>query len=96
MAAPDLVDPSGLMEEAKRFAFVRQHRWPDDVHCLWCGRPSVVRGGGTVQRHAAGFAAVSVQGLWVPLGRNHRHSAGRASSAFAYVTFVPPSWSLIS
>jgi hypothetical protein len=29
MAAPDLVNLSGLMDDAKCFAFVRQHRWPE-------------------------------------------------------------------
>lgn len=27
MIAPDMVSPSGLMEDAKCFAFVGQHRW---------------------------------------------------------------------
>jgi len=34
MAAPDLVNLSGLMDNAKCFAFVRQHRWPEGVRCL--------------------------------------------------------------
>ena len=29
MSASDLVDLSGLMDDAKCFAFVRQRRWPD-------------------------------------------------------------------
>ena len=28
-AAPGLVKLSGLMDDAKCFAFVRQHRWPE-------------------------------------------------------------------
>ncbi len=43
MAAPDLVNLSGLMDDAKCFAFVRQHRWPEGVHCPGCGSPAVVR-----------------------------------------------------
>jgi hypothetical protein len=31
MAASDLVDLSGLMDDAKCFALVRQHRWPEGV-----------------------------------------------------------------
>jgi hypothetical protein len=31
MAACDLVDLSGLMDDAKCFAFVRQRRWPEGV-----------------------------------------------------------------
>ncbi len=34
MAALDLVDLSGLMDDAKCFAFVRQHRWPDGVRSV--------------------------------------------------------------
>ncbi len=45
MAAPDLINLSGLMDDAKCFAFVRQHRWPDGVHCPGCGSPVVVRDG---------------------------------------------------
>ena len=32
-AAPGLVNLSGLMDDAKCFAFVRQHRWPEGVRC---------------------------------------------------------------
>ncbi len=45
MAAPDLVNLSGLMDDAKCFAFVRQQRWPEGVHCTGCSSPSVVRDG---------------------------------------------------
>ncbi len=45
MAAPDLVNLSGLMDDAKCFAFVRQHRWPEGVHCPGCGSPAVIRDG---------------------------------------------------
>jgi len=45
MAAPDLVNLSGLMDDAKCFAFVRQQRWPEGVHCPGCGSPAVVRDG---------------------------------------------------
>jgi hypothetical protein len=30
MAAPDLVNLSGLLDDAKCFALVRQHRWPEE------------------------------------------------------------------
>jgi len=40
MAAPDLVNLSGLMDDAKCFAFVRQHRWPDGVRCPGCDSPA--------------------------------------------------------
>ena len=45
MAAPDLVNLSGLMDDAKCFAFVRQHRWPEGVRCLGCDSSAVVRDG---------------------------------------------------
>src|SRR3982751_5657198 len=45
MAAADLVDLSGLMDDAKCFAFVRQRRWPEGVRCPGCGSDAVVRDG---------------------------------------------------
>jgi len=45
MAAPDLVNLSGLLDDAKCFAFVRQHRWPEGVHCPGCDSEAVIRDG---------------------------------------------------
>ncbi len=45
MAASDLVNLSGLMDDAKCFAFVRQHRWPEGVCCPACDSSSVIRDG---------------------------------------------------
>src|ERR687893_1151205 len=45
MAAPDLVDLSALIDDAKCFALVRQHRWPEGVRCPACGNGTVVRDG---------------------------------------------------
>src|SRR4028118_359232 len=45
MAAPDLVNLSGLLDDAKCFALVRQHRWPDGVHCPACDSGAAVRDG---------------------------------------------------
>ncbi len=45
MAAPDLVNLSGLLDDAKCFAFVRQHRWPEGVRCPCCDRGAVIRDG---------------------------------------------------
>ena len=45
MTAPDLVNLSGLMDDAKCFAFVRQHRWPEGVCCPGCGNSAVIRDG---------------------------------------------------
>jgi len=45
MAAPDLVNLSGLLDDAKCFAFVRQHRWPEGVRCPGCDSGAVIRDG---------------------------------------------------
>jgi transposase-like protein len=45
MAASDLVDLSGLMDDAKCFALVRQRRWPEGVRCPSCGSDAVIRDG---------------------------------------------------
>src|SRR3954452_12684267 len=45
MTAPDLVNLSALIDDAKCFALVRQQRWPEGVRCPACGSGSVVRDG---------------------------------------------------
>jgi hypothetical protein len=45
MTAPDLVNLSALLDDAKCFALVRQHRWPEGVRCPACGNTGVVRDG---------------------------------------------------
>ncbi len=45
MAAPDLVNLSALIDDAKCFALVRQHRWPEGVRCPACDGTRVVRDG---------------------------------------------------
>jgi transposase-like protein len=45
MIAPDLVNLSALIDDAKCFALVRQHRWPEGVRCPVCESASVVRDG---------------------------------------------------
>jgi transposase-like protein len=45
MAAPDLVNLSALIDDAKCFALVRQHRWPEGVRCPACSSGGVVRDG---------------------------------------------------
>jgi transposase-like protein len=45
MTAPDLVNLSALIDDAKCFALVRQHRWPEGVRCPACGGGTVVRDG---------------------------------------------------
>ena len=45
MTAPDLVNLSALIDDAKCFALVRQHRWPEGVRCPACDSVGVVRDG---------------------------------------------------
>jgi transposase-like protein len=45
MGAPDLINLSGLLDDAKCFAFVRQQRWPEGVHCPSCASEAVIRDG---------------------------------------------------
>ncbi len=45
MAASDLVNLSGLMDDAKCFAFVRQRRWPEGIRCPGCDNDAVTRDG---------------------------------------------------
>jgi transposase-like protein len=45
MGAPDLVHLASLIDDAKCFALVRQHRWPEGVRCPGCGSDTVVRHG---------------------------------------------------
>ncbi len=45
MIAPSLVNLSGLLNDAKCFAFMRQHRWPEDVRCPDCNDEAVIGDG---------------------------------------------------
>ena len=45
MATGDLVNLASLLDDAKCFALVRQHRWPEGVRCPGCGSDAVVRNG---------------------------------------------------
>ncbi len=45
MAASDLINLSGLIDDAKCFALVRQHRWPEGARCPVCGSAAVIRDG---------------------------------------------------
>jgi len=38
-----LINLSGLIDDAKCFALVRQHRWPEGVRCAVCGSGAVIR-----------------------------------------------------
>jgi len=45
MAASDLINLSGLLDDAKCFALVRQHRWPEGARCPVCDSGGVIRDG---------------------------------------------------
>ena len=45
MPTPTLVNLSSLIDDAKCFELVRQHRWPDGVRCPSCGSSSAARYG---------------------------------------------------
>src|SRR5215204_6633376 len=45
MGALDLITLTSLIDDAKCFALVRQHRWPEGVRCPGCGSDAVVRHG---------------------------------------------------
>src|SRR5215210_9525909 len=45
MPASDLVNLSGLLDDAKCFALVRQLRWPEGMRCPGCRRDAVIRDG---------------------------------------------------
>jgi transposase-like protein len=42
---PRLVNLSSLIDDAKCYELVRQHRWPDGVHCPRCESSAVTRHG---------------------------------------------------
>src|SRR3954452_11400495 len=45
MPTPTLVNLSSLIDDAKCFELVRQHRWPKGVRCPGCGSAAVARHG---------------------------------------------------
>jgi len=45
VAASDLINLSALLDDAKCFALVRPHRWPDRVRCPVCDSSTVIRDG---------------------------------------------------
>jgi transposase-like protein len=52
MTAPEIDDLSALLDDAKCFALVRQHRWPEGVCCPGCSSSAVIRDGcDDTQRH---------------------------------------------
>jgi transposase-like protein len=48
----DLIRLSALLDDAKCFDLIRQHRWPDGVRCPSCDSTHVARNGWEDARHA--------------------------------------------
>ncbi len=61
MRVSDLINLSGLIDDAKCFALARQHRCSEGVRCAVCGQRR--RYPGRMRRHAALPAALSIQGV---------------------------------
>src|SRR6478609_2216647 len=63
MAVSDMVNLSGLLDEAKCFELVRQHRWPDGVRCPGCDSVTVIRNGhDDGQRHRQRYLCKACHG----------------------------------
>src|ERR687885_2717622 len=63
MAISDMVNLSGLLDAAKCFEFVRQHRWPDGVRCPDCDSAVVIRNGHDEgQRHRQRYLCKACHG----------------------------------
>ena len=63
MAVSDIVNLSGLLDEAKCFELVRQHRWPDGVRCPDCDSAVVIRNGHDAgQRHRQRYLCKACHG----------------------------------
>src|SRR3712207_6400318 len=45
MTSTPLVNLASLLDDAKCFALIRQHRWPDGVSCPYCDSATVARDG---------------------------------------------------
>ena len=56
MAVSNLVNLSALLDEAKCFELVRNHRWPQGVRCPGCGSAAAIRNGhDETQLHVLGL-----------------------------------------
>jgi transposase-like protein len=63
MAVSEVVNLSGLLDEAKCFELVRQHRWPDGVRCPDCDSAVIIRNGhDDGQRHRQRYLCKACHG----------------------------------
>lgn len=79
MAASDLVNLSGLMEDAQCFALVRQRRCPENVRCPACSggavERAVDRGNGIADGRLALVVPPAIREWTAPVGVRTSSSA---------------------
>jgi DNA-directed RNA polymerase subunit RPC12/RpoP len=74
MAVSDMVNLSGLLDEAKCFELMRQHRWPDGVRCPDCDSAMVIRNGhDDSQRHRQRYLCKACHGRFDDLSGTVRN-----------------------
>ncbi len=80
MTASDLINLSGLIDDAKCFTLVRQHRWLEGARCAVCERKATV-----TEREGEDFAAcVRSSSGWDDYHKVRRELA--ISHDFVYIT----------
>src|SRR3954464_6646434 len=63
MAVSEVINLSGLLDEAKCFELVRQHRWPAGVRCPDCDNAVIIRHGHDEgQRHRQRYLCKACHG----------------------------------
>jgi len=85
MIAPGLVSLSGLLDDAKCFAFVRQHRWPEGVRCPDRNGETVIGDGyDDTQQHRHRDLCAAAVGSYAPV-RDARRGMNRIDQTSAEV-----------
>ena len=88
MPAIDLVNLSALLDDAKCFALVRQHRWREGVRCPGCGSDAVIRNGcDDTQPHRQRYRCKACAGRFddltgTVLAGHQVDSSGRRNTAY--------------
>ena len=88
MAVSDMVNLSGLLDEAKCFELVRQHRWPDGLRCPDCDSVIVIRMAMMTDRGigSATCARRAMDGLTLSPARCWRDIISRSACGFCVST----------
>jgi len=80
-----LVNLPGLLDDAKCFALVRQHRWPEGVRCPDCNGEAVIGDGyGDTQPHQQRDLYAAAVGSDAPM-RDARRGTNRSDQTSAEV-----------